>query len=632
MAWHRMCAHVLLMDGHEFTLRLQAPLHARADIMSQRLVKLVQRLPPLTPDASQQREMEFGEQRQLSNALSKLHAAAQYAAVLDIVSQDPLVSSSGLEGQTEVQLDQLQPGTLWKLHAVAEEAAKSMSLNLVPIAVAPGVAAAALQPPAATTGAAATAPAKRLPTALVHTVPEVAGSAAAALTATATMDPVAAAPGTVELVAEAPAGTASAGISGVQTGGAADAPVVAGDSSGAGQPVGTGGVTPMDVDPAEQASLTEAKESLQHGLNVDTSDVGAAVGKSALLEEPAAAPKAGSEACRDQPAAENPDTFMEPAESNAVPTTHGAAPKDEQEGSGDKTWESFKPVAGPEEEKCKLEESSKEAEAAGSEPADSVAQKPGCSQAEEGRQTLPPAGEKPELEDKQLPEEPSKEEQLENVADRQSKEPVSEQKPLEANEEEQTQEPAKDKQADKSAAEKQPQVPADEQPEAPATKEQPQESAKNQAEAPVTKEQLEEPTKEQHPNEPEAEQQLKEPQKEKQPERPGKEEQTSAPAAEAQPEDAPREEQEAEREGHSTELSAEQQPKQPLKAQLPEEQKAEQPAAETQREDTAVASNGPATDLIQEVGQVPAAASHEAAVAGAQPPLAADTDKDVVNG
>ena len=69
--------------------------------------------------------------------------------MLDIVSSDPLVSSCS-EGELEVELDQLQPETLWKLQAlVASKPAPAGQSKPAPTIAPPSkVQAAEKKPPA----------------------------------------------------------------------------------------------------------------------------------------------------------------------------------------------------------------------------------------------------------------------------------------------------------------------------------------------------------------------------------------------------------------------------------------------------------------------------------------------------
>mmetsp|Transcript_1232 Transcript_1232/g.3303 ORF Transcript_1232/g.3303 Transcript_1232/m.3303 type:complete len:563 (-) Transcript_1232:196-1884(-) len=117
----------------QLELNPSAPLHTRADILNNQLIKAVVQLKSDSPDALQERKMTFAEKRLLSISLSQLQSAEQCHAVLDIVSLDPNISKS-TEGHIELDLDHMNPATLWKLHALLDpgEATKPIAADVPP--------------------------------------------------------------------------------------------------------------------------------------------------------------------------------------------------------------------------------------------------------------------------------------------------------------------------------------------------------------------------------------------------------------------------------------------------------------------------------------------------------------------
>ena len=65
--------------------------------------------------------MTFPEKRRLSVQLSRLTSGNAFQLVLDIVSEDPAVSSIMAEGTVDVDLDQLSTITLWKLQELVDQ-------------------------------------------------------------------------------------------------------------------------------------------------------------------------------------------------------------------------------------------------------------------------------------------------------------------------------------------------------------------------------------------------------------------------------------------------------------------------------------------------------------------------------
>lgn len=68
------------------------------------------------------RDMTFSEKRRLSVQLSRLTSGEALQRVLDVVSEDPAVSSATDDTTLDVDLDQLTMATLWKLQELVEPA------------------------------------------------------------------------------------------------------------------------------------------------------------------------------------------------------------------------------------------------------------------------------------------------------------------------------------------------------------------------------------------------------------------------------------------------------------------------------------------------------------------------------
>ena len=94
-----------------------APLSERLHALSQQLLQTVDSVPGPSQAEDRSRPMTFAQKRRLSARLGSVTPDLAHR-VLEIVAEDPAAATgaSGVEGtEVELEMDQLQPDTLWRI-------------------------------------------------------------------------------------------------------------------------------------------------------------------------------------------------------------------------------------------------------------------------------------------------------------------------------------------------------------------------------------------------------------------------------------------------------------------------------------------------------------------------------------